>query len=63
MLQKRYIDNEMFEFKNIAEAKLKYYHSVIQGSASALAYKVLDCFSRGGRPSLLLNFRFVIGPH
>jgi hypothetical protein len=31
----KYIDNEVFEFKNIAKAKLKYYHSVIQGPASA----------------------------
>jgi hypothetical protein len=30
-LQKKFIDSEMFKFKNIVEAKLKYYHSVIQG--------------------------------
>jgi hypothetical protein len=35
-LQKKYIDNEVFEFKNIAEAKPKYYNSMMQGPASAL---------------------------
>jgi hypothetical protein len=39
----RYIDNEVFEFKNIAEAKPKYYHSVIQGPTSALRCEVLGC--------------------
>jgi hypothetical protein len=53
----------MFEFKNIAEAKLKYYHSAIQGPASALRYEVLGCCSRGGLLSLLPNIRLTTGPH
>jgi hypothetical protein len=60
---KRYIDNEVFEFKNIAESKPKYYHSVIQGLASALRCEVLDCCLRGGLPSLLSLLRLVTGSH
>jgi hypothetical protein len=33
---KKYIDDEALEFKNIMEAKSKYYHSVVQGSKLAL---------------------------
>jgi hypothetical protein len=33
---KRKTDNEVFEFKNMADMKLKYYHLMIQGPASAL---------------------------
>jgi hypothetical protein len=61
--KKRYIDNEVFEFKNIAEAKPKYYHSVIQGSTSALRCEVLGCCLQGGLPSLLLIIGLTIGPH
>jgi hypothetical protein len=50
-------------FKNIAEAKPKYYHSVIQGPASALRCKVLGCCSRGGLPSLLPDIGLTTGPH
>jgi hypothetical protein len=57
------MDNEVFEFKNIAEAKPKYYHSVIQGPASDLRCEVLGCCSQGGLPCLLPNLRLVIGPH
>jgi hypothetical protein len=53
----------VFEFKNIAEAKLKYYHLVIQGPASTLRCEVLGCCSRDGLPSLLLILRLVIGSH
>jgi hypothetical protein len=53
----------VFEFKNIAEAKLKYYHSVIQGPASALRCEVLDCCSRGGLSSLVPVLGLVIGPN
>jgi hypothetical protein len=60
--KKRYIDNEVFEFKNIAEVKPKYYHSAIQGPASALRCEVLNCCSRGSLPSLLLNLRLANGP-
>jgi hypothetical protein len=49
--------------KNIAEAKPKYYHSVIQGPASALRFEVLGCCSRGGLPSLFPNIGLVTGPH
>jgi hypothetical protein len=51
----------VFKFKNIAEAKPKYCHSVIQGPASALRYEVVGCCSRGGPPSLLINLRLTIG--
>jgi hypothetical protein len=30
------MDNEVFELKNIVKAKPKYYHSMMQGPASAL---------------------------
>jgi hypothetical protein len=40
----------VFEFKNIAEVKPKYYHLMIQGSASVLKCEVLGCCSRGGLP-------------
>jgi hypothetical protein len=59
----RYIDNEVFEFKNIAEVKPKYYHSVIQGSASILRCEVLGCCSQGGLSSLLPNIGLTTGPH
>jgi hypothetical protein len=62
-LQKRYINSEVFEFKNIAEAKPKYYHSSIQGPASALGCEVLDCCSRGGLPSLFSDLGLTTGPH
>jgi hypothetical protein len=50
-------------FKNIAKAKPKYYHSAIQGLASALRCEVLGCCSRGGLPSLLSDLEFATGPH
>jgi hypothetical protein len=53
----------VFEFKNIAEANPKYYHSVIQGPASALRCEGLGCCSWGRLPSLLPNFGLTIGPH
>jgi hypothetical protein len=48
---------------NIAEAKPKYYHSAIQGPASALRCKVLGCCSRGGLPSLFPNIGLATEPH
>jgi hypothetical protein len=48
---------------NIAEAKLKYYHSAIQGPTSALRCEVLSCCSRDGLPSLLPDLGFATGPH
>jgi hypothetical protein len=57
------MDNEVFEFKNIAEAKPKYYHSVVQGPASAVQCEFLNCCSRGGLPSLLPVLRLTTGPH
>jgi hypothetical protein len=62
-LQKRYIDNEVLELKNIAETEPKYYHSAIQGPASTLRCDVLGCCSRGGLPCLLSNLGLTIGPH
>jgi hypothetical protein len=53
----------VFKFKNIVEAKPKYYNLMIQGPASALRCGVLGCCSWGGLPSLLSNFGFAIGPH
>jgi hypothetical protein len=53
----------VFKFKNIAEVKPKYYHSVIQGPASALRCEVLGWCSRGGLPSLLPILGLAIGPH
>jgi hypothetical protein len=50
-------------FKNIAEAKPKYYHSVIQGTASALRCEVLGCCSQGRLPSLFPNIVLTTGPH
>jgi hypothetical protein len=41
----------------------KYYHSTIQGSASALRCEVLGCCSRGGLPSLLPLLGLATGPH
>jgi hypothetical protein len=49
--------------KSIAEAKPKYYHPTIQGSASILRCEVLGCCSWGGLPSLLPILGLVIGPH
>jgi hypothetical protein len=57
------MDNEVFEFKNIAKAKPKYYHSAMQGAASALRCEFLSCCSRGGLPSLLLVLRLTTGSH
>jgi hypothetical protein len=37
----KYKDNEVFEFKSIAEAKPTYYHLAIQGPASAQDVKSL----------------------
>jgi hypothetical protein len=48
---------------NIAEAKPKYYHSAIQGPASALRCEVLGCSSRGRLPSLFPNIGLTTGPH
>jgi hypothetical protein len=48
--------------KNIAEAKPKYYHSAIQGPASALRCEVLACYSRGGLPSLLPILELITYP-
>jgi hypothetical protein len=53
----------VFEFKNIAEAKPKYYHSAILGPASALRCEVLGCCSRGGLPSLFPIIGLITGPH
>jgi hypothetical protein len=53
----------VFEFKNIAEAKPKYYHSEIQGPASALKCEVFDCCSRGELPSLFTILGLAVGPH
>jgi hypothetical protein len=41
----------------------KYYHSMIQGPASALRCEVLGCCSRGGLPSLLSLLGLATGPH
>jgi hypothetical protein len=49
--------------KHIAEAKPKYYHSTIQGSASVLRCKVLGYCSRGGLPCLILILGLTIVPH
>jgi hypothetical protein len=51
------------KFKNIAEAKPKYYHLTIQGPASALRYEVLGYYSWGGLPCLLPNLGLAIGPN
>jgi hypothetical protein len=53
----------VFELKNIAEAKPKYYHSAIQGPASALRCEVLGCCSWGGLPSLFPIIGLTTGPH
>jgi hypothetical protein len=53
----------VFEFKNIAEVKSKYYHSMIQGLTSVLRCEVLGCCSQGGLSSLLPILGLVIGPH
>jgi hypothetical protein len=53
----------VFEFKNIAEAKPKYYHTAIQGPASTLRCEVLSCCSWGGLPCLLPILGLTIGPH
>jgi hypothetical protein len=50
-------------FKNIAEAKPKYYHSAIHGPTSALRCEVLGCCSWGGLPSLFPNIGLTTGPH
>jgi hypothetical protein len=42
----------VFEFKNIVEVKPKFYHSTMQGPASAIRCEVLGCCSRGGLPRL-----------
>jgi hypothetical protein len=47
---------------NIAEAKPKYYHSALQGSASFLRCEVLGCCSQGGLPSLFPNIGLTTGP-
>jgi hypothetical protein len=52
-----------FRVLNIAEAKPKYYHSAIQGPASALRCEVLGCCSRGGLPSLFSLLELVTGSH
>jgi hypothetical protein len=49
--------------KYIAEVKPKYYHSTMQGSASALWCEVLGYCSRGGFPYLLPVLGLIIGPH
>jgi hypothetical protein len=43
--------------------KPKYYHSMMQGHASALRCEVLGYCSRGGLPCLLPNLGLTIGPH
>jgi hypothetical protein len=50
-------------FKNIAEVKPKYYHSAIQGPASARRCEVLGGCSWGGLPSLFPNIGLTTGPH
>jgi hypothetical protein len=50
------------KFKNIAEAKPKHYHSVIQGPALTLRCEVLGCCSQGGLPSLLPILGLTTGP-
>jgi hypothetical protein len=57
------MDNEVFEFKNIVKAKPKYYHSAMQGPASALRCEFLSCCSWGGLPSLLPVLGLTTGPH
>jgi hypothetical protein len=57
------MDNKVFEFKNIVEAKPKYYHSTMQGPASALRCEFLSCCSWGGLLSLLPFLRLTTGPH
>jgi hypothetical protein len=57
------MDNKVFEFKNIVEAKPKYYHSMIQGPASALRCEVIGYCSRGGLQSHLPILRLTTGPH
>jgi hypothetical protein len=59
----KYKDNEVFEFKSIAEAKPTYYHLAIQGPASAPRCEVLGCCSRSGLLNLLPNLGLAIGPH
>jgi hypothetical protein len=53
----------MFEFKNIAKAKPKYYHLTMQGPTSALWCEVLICCSQGRLPCLLPVLGLTIGPH
>jgi hypothetical protein len=53
----------VFEFKNIVEAKPKYYRSVIQWPASALGCEVIGCCSRGGLSCLLLILGLTTGSH
>jgi hypothetical protein len=45
------------------EAKPKYYHSVIQGPASAVRCEVLGYYSWGGLPSLFPIIGLTTGPH
>jgi hypothetical protein len=51
------------EFKNIAEVKPKYYHSVIQEPALTLRCEVLGCCSLDRLLSLLLILGLAIEPH
>jgi hypothetical protein len=48
---------------NIAEAKPKYYHSALQGPASALRCEILGSCSQGGLPSLFSNIGLITGSH
>jgi hypothetical protein len=53
----------MFEFKNIAEAKPKYYHLMMQGPASAQRCEVLGYYSWVGLSYLLPVLGLATGPH
>jgi hypothetical protein len=53
----------VFLFKNIVEAKQKYYHSAMQGPASALRCEFLSCCPRGGLPTLLPVLGLTTGSH
>jgi hypothetical protein len=51
------------KFKDIAEAKPKYYHSMIRGPVSTLRCEVLGYCSWDGLSSLLPILRLTIGSH
>jgi hypothetical protein len=59
----KYIDNEVLEFKNIAKAEPKYYHSMMHGPALTLQCEVLGCYSWGRLPYLLSVLGLTTGSH